>query len=132
MQYCLCKLQICDLQLTVWVCGTAGKEGQLAAGSFDSLSAVELTNGLNFILDLKLPGTLVFDYPSVNAIAGYIHSQLADKDTNTELPALPVSIATGLAGSTAVVKVRYVTCHCICRVCTKQAGAQAQVHDMSC
>ena len=117
------------MQLTVCNCDTAGRDGQLAAGSFDSLSAVELTNGLNTMLDLKLPGTLVFDYPSVNAIAGYIHSQLADKDTAAELPALPRSISTRLAGLTAVVKVCNSMCCCVCWVCMKQAaGAQAQVH----
>ena len=73
----------------------AGKEGRLAAGSFDSLAAVELTNGLNTALNLKLPGTLVFDYPSVQAIAEHIHGLLAGHGSAAEAvpEALPAPAA---------------------------------------
>ena len=86
----------------------AGKDGQLAAGSFDSLSALELTNGLNTMLNLRLPGTLVFDYPSVNAIAGYIHGQLADRGTEAGLPALPAPSLAAIESLSLVVKVSHV------------------------
>jgi hypothetical protein len=55
----------------------AGVDGQFAAGSFDSLSAVELSNGVAMALNLQLPGTLVFDYPSVSAMAAHMHSLMA-------------------------------------------------------
>jgi hypothetical protein len=55
----------------------AGPEGQFGAGSFDSLSAVELSNGIAAALNLQLPGTLVFDYPSVKAIAAHVHGLMA-------------------------------------------------------
>ncbi|KAK9841871.1 hypothetical protein WJX81_008495 [Elliptochloris bilobata] len=42
-----------------------GPEGNFASGALDSLSAVELANALAAELALALPGTLVFDYPSV-------------------------------------------------------------------
>jgi acyl carrier protein len=42
---------------------------QLLAAGLDSLGAVELRNSLEGSLQLQLPGTLVFDYPSVSAIA---------------------------------------------------------------
>ncbi len=43
----------------------AGEEGRFAPGSFDSLSAVELSNGLGAALGLELPGTIAFDYPTL-------------------------------------------------------------------
>ncbi len=52
-------------------------DGQFPAGGFDSLSAVELSNMLSQSLAIDLPGTLVFDYPSVNAIAGLVVSKMA-------------------------------------------------------
>lgn len=39
--------------------------------------AVEFRNSLEAKLGIELPGTLVFDYPSVSAMAQYIHSLLA-------------------------------------------------------
>ena len=85
---------------------STGKDGQLAAGSFDSLAAVELTNGLNTALNLKLPGTLVFDYPSVQAIAEHIHGQLAGRSTATEaVPELALAPAT-LGDAAPIIRVR--------------------------
>ena len=55
----------------------AGAQGRFSAGSFDSLSAVELANDIAAALDLALPGTLVFDYPSVKAIAAHVHGLMA-------------------------------------------------------
>ena len=52
-------------------------DGSFAAGSFDSLSAVELSSMLSSRLGVQLPGTLVFDYPSVAAMAQHIYGQLA-------------------------------------------------------
>jgi acyl carrier protein len=49
-----------------------GAEGHFAAHHFDSLSAVELANAIGKAAGCELPGTLVFDYPSVQAAAQHV------------------------------------------------------------
>lgn len=51
-------------------------DGFLPAGVLDSLSAVEAASALSRAFDINLPATLVFDYPSISAMAAYIHDVL--------------------------------------------------------
>jgi acyl carrier protein len=54
---------------------------------FDSLTAVELRNTLNTVTGLRLPATLLFDYPSPVALARYLGGELPAGGTGP-VPAL--------------------------------------------
>ncbi|MGW1507482.1 SDR family NAD(P)-dependent oxidoreductase [Streptomyces mirabilis] len=59
---------------------------------FDSLAAVELRNALGAAAGVRLPATLVFDYPTARAAAGYLKSRIT--------PAEPLSAAAAPATAT--------------------------------
>ncbi|MET0237507.1 MAG: SDR family NAD(P)-dependent oxidoreductase [Kibdelosporangium sp.] len=52
---------------------------------FDSLAAVELRNALNSASGLRLPVTLVFDYPTSRAVSEYLRTQLTGGSTVVDI-----------------------------------------------
>ena len=51
-------------------------EEPLMSAGLDSLGSVEFANVLSRRFGMQMPGTLVFDYPTVNAVSAYLHSKL--------------------------------------------------------
>jgi polyketide synthase 12 len=50
---------------------------------FDSLAAVELRNALESAIGLRLPSTVVFDYPSISQLSAYLSTRLLDGQSKT-------------------------------------------------
>ena len=98
-------------QLVATVSGKAVEdisyEGPLMALGLDSLMTVELRNKLSTALGgLRLSATLVFRYPTINAIADYLGKEVLGIGLDTQLEAsaeVSIAVAAPLEDSVAIV-----------------------------
>ncbi|MGR4885002.1 type I polyketide synthase [Streptomyces sp. LARHCF249] len=97
-------LEVVRAQAAV-VLGHAGPEGvrpEMAFKDvgFDSLTSVELRNRLREATGLKLPATLVFDYPTPLALARYLREEFGDV---APVPVAPAAVAADAGEPLAIV-----------------------------
>ncbi|GAA3854245.1 type I polyketide synthase [Streptomyces sedi] len=70
-------------------------EGAFREMGFDSLAAVELRNRLQTATGLRVPATVVFDYPRPRVLADFLLAEAMGSEVAVAAPTLPVARADG-------------------------------------
>ncbi|MBX2796484.1 MAG: SDR family NAD(P)-dependent oxidoreductase, partial [Myxococcales bacterium] len=76
----------------------------------DSLMAVELRNALVEAFGVSLPSTVVFDHPSVQALADVVVAELQQVPEEPETPSLPVAAASSSSDDDEAVAIVAMAC----------------------
>jgi len=69
-----------------------GLEQPLMQAGVDSLMTVQLRNGLRASLELDLPVTLLFDYPTIAVLAEHLSTILGEGEISTAAPVTPAAL----------------------------------------
>jgi 3-oxoacyl-(acyl-carrier-protein) synthase/acyl carrier protein len=80
-----------------------GPSEPLMDSGIDSLAGVELKNKVEALYGVELPATAAFDYPSVEALAGYLTSQLDAAAASSAVSAGDERLSAAAAAAAAVV-----------------------------
>ncbi|CAJ1437568.1 unnamed protein product, partial [Effrenium voratum] len=84
------QLSLRDLAREVIASENLEADNPLMESGMDSLSGVEFRNRLQTEFEgVNLPNSMVFDYPTVSELAGYINSQLSDVPATSGTSAAP-------------------------------------------
>ena len=84
------KIHVVDSTVSIWPNG-AGCQGGTEWPTLWPAGAVELRNEIGRAVGAELPGTLVFDYPTVAAITGFLMSKLGKPAALASTAVPPVS-----------------------------------------
>ena len=67
-------------------------DAPMMANGLDSISSVELRDELSREFDVELPTTVAFDYPSINALAAFVVTELGTREGSVKVQNIDVDV----------------------------------------